>query len=364
MHSEFGKNNSALNINTKTVNAGTADQYIAWDVSNVTDMSSMFYNDRESKNYHYNHPMQDWNTSKVTDMSNMFKQADFFNQDISLWDVSNVTDMSSMFYEAYDFNQNINDWNTTNVTNMSYMFYYAYDFGKDNPELNINTKTVNAGTADQYVAWDVSNVTDMSYMFYKATEFNQNINDWDTSNVTLMDFIFDIYKYYDKTFDTYFELDTNNETIRLKQDHGLNIEYNNLIEVIELDTETKVVYFIPKDSIELKNNLFSLSSFNINGNPATIKTIVTSNVTDMKELFNNKQDFNEDIGTWDVSNVTDMSYMFNQANIFNQDISFWDTSNVTDMSYMFYKANSFNQQYIENWDTSNVTLMDFISRYI
>ena len=36
----------------------------------------------------------------------------------------------------------------------------------------------------------------------------------------------------------------------------------------------------------------------------------TSLVTNMKELFKGKRDFNDDISKWDVSSVTDMSYMF------------------------------------------------------
>ena len=46
-----------------------------------------------------------------------------------------------------------------------------------------------------------------------------------------------------------------------------------------------------------------------------------SNVTDMYQLFKNKQNFNDDISSWDVSNVTNMSEMFNFAVSFNQDIA-------------------------------------------
>jgi len=68
-----------------------------------------------------------------------------------------------------------------------------------------------------------------------------------------------------------------------------------------------------------------------------------SSVTDMSSMFEHATSFNQNIGNWDVSNVTDMRSMFKKATIFNQDISDWDVSNVTEMSYMFSEAENFNQ---------------------
>ena len=73
-----------------------------WDVSNVTNMSYMFY---ESS---FNQDISSWDISNVTNMSWMFSKSPF-NQDISSWDVSNVTDMSSMF-SGSPFNQDISSW--------------------------------------------------------------------------------------------------------------------------------------------------------------------------------------------------------------------------------------------------------------
>ena len=85
--------------------------------------------------------------------------------------------------------------------------------------------------------------------------------------------------------------------------------------------------------------------------------IVTTRVTSMGSLFQNKTTFNEDISHWDVSNVTMMYHMFNGASSFNQNLSAWDVSSVTDMYLMFYNASVFNQN-LSAWDVSSVTDMD------
>ncbi len=48
-------------------------------------------------------------------MFRMFLNNIHFNQDIGNWNVSNVTDMSYMFYQASNFSQNLRNWNVDNV---------------------------------------------------------------------------------------------------------------------------------------------------------------------------------------------------------------------------------------------------------
>ena len=84
--------------------------------------------------------------------------------------------------------------------------------------------------------------------------------------------------------------------------------------------------------------------------------LCTTLVTNMSNLFNGNNTFNDPIGFWDTSNVTTMQTLFGQAELFNQDISKWDTSNVTNMGWTFFQARAFNQD-ISSWNTSQVQNM-------
>jgi surface protein len=94
-----------------------------WDVSLITDMSSIF----NSKDL-FNSDISNWNVSNVSNMHRMFYAAEVFNRDISDWDVSNVTQTNDMFMWANNFNQDLSSWNMSNVTNMNGMFKGAISF--------------------------------------------------------------------------------------------------------------------------------------------------------------------------------------------------------------------------------------------
>ena len=162
-------------FNTKSELFGAIDQYISdkasaisvygdintWDVTNITDMSNLFYMQGS-----FNENIADWDTSNVTRMANMFMFCYSFNQDIGNWDTSNVTDMSNLFRMATSFNKDIGSWDTSSVTDMYGMFNGTDSFNRD------------------IGAWDTSSVTNMNAMFYFAASFNQNISSWCVTNIT------------------------------------------------------------------------------------------------------------------------------------------------------------------------------------
>jgi len=84
--------------------------------------------------------------------------------------------------------------------------------------------------------------------------------------------------------------------------------------------------------------------------------VFTGQITDFKNIFLNKVNFNADIGYWDTSRATNFHGLFDGARSFNQDIGSWDVSNVRNFYKLFHNAYVFNQD-LNNWDTSRVTTM-------
>ncbi len=147
------------------------------DTSLITDMSWLFNN----ITWKFHGDISEWDVSNVTEMSSMFAYSEF-NGDISDWDVSNVKDMSFMFQRS-NFNRDISEWDVSKVENMQNMFEYS----KFNNDIS---------------GWDVSNVKYIRQMF-QSSNFNRDISEWDVSNVVSMQYMFndcpfdgDISKWY------------------------------------------------------------------------------------------------------------------------------------------------------------------------
>ena len=96
----------------------TYDEINNWNVSFITDMSSLFYEKASFNNY-----INNWDVSNVTNMHRMFRGASSFNQSLNSWDVSSVTDMSNM-QNAESYNQDISSWDVSSVTNMQMFYVY------------------------------------------------------------------------------------------------------------------------------------------------------------------------------------------------------------------------------------------------
>ena len=95
-----------------------------WDVSNVTNMMSIFQRNKSLESFEY---IKDWNVSKVENMYLLCAGCSKITtlDGLENWDVSSVTTMERMFYGNTNIidSSAINNWNIINVTNFLHMFY-------------------------------------------------------------------------------------------------------------------------------------------------------------------------------------------------------------------------------------------------
>ena len=88
-----------------------------------------------------------------------------------------------------------------------------------------------------------------------------------------------------------------------------------------------------------------------------LSKLITTLVTDMSNLFENKTTLTPNISSWDTQNVTTMKAMFKGTTLYNGDISYWNVAKVIDFSELFASTGGFNQD-IGGWNTSSATQMD------
>jgi surface protein len=101
-----------------------------WDVSQVTDMSGLFYDSRGLFE-DFNEDITGWDTGSVTDMSLMFKDAQSFDQDISNWKLDGIVRMTSMLDGAKSFEQNLCAWGEQPAVQLALSIGNAKDIFRD-----------------------------------------------------------------------------------------------------------------------------------------------------------------------------------------------------------------------------------------
>ena len=147
------------------------------DISNVIDISWMFYN---CKSLCSLPDISKWNISKVNDISGMFSDCSslIFLPDISKWKTNNIKIMNNLFNGCSSLLllPDISKWNISNVTNLDGIFSGCFSLSKI-PDIS---------------KWDTSNVTDMSLLFEKCSSLVTlpDISKWNTKKVYNINYIF------------------------------------------------------------------------------------------------------------------------------------------------------------------------------
>lgn len=363
------------------LNASIYNQNISgWNVSNVTDMSNMFY-----KAFTFNNggsPLLNWDVSNVTSMDSMFGLVPAFNANIGTWNVSNVRNMKDMLIGAISFNHNLSSWNIENVIDMTEMFNSSgidisnFSNTLEGWALPTQGKQINVTVGVQGMIVDNAGynasqtlVTDFNWNFvpplvplvtFMTLSF-QNIPSHFVMNLPLKDISNVFIEWGDGTTDN----NTQHVYQRSFTDLSINIigvgslsptfsqfgngafyDWNNTnIENIDYNINLNGAYYLNSVywSNDLSNTLVnSFAGAFVNAQKLTSVTgIFPNTVTNCHYMFQNAYIFNGDVTGWDVSNVVDLGGTFYNNYIFNQNISAWNVSNVTDMSSMFYYATDF-----------------------
>ena len=89
------------------------------DTSLITDMSELF-KDLTIRNIE----IDEWDVSNVTNMNSMFAYCRKFEGDgLENWDMSNVRDISNMFKECKNFNGDLSSWKLPKITSLYLTFH-------------------------------------------------------------------------------------------------------------------------------------------------------------------------------------------------------------------------------------------------
>lgn len=276
-----------------------------WDVSNVSQMVSMFEGCSGITNLG---ALSQWDTSNVVDMRCLFRKCKSLSDisGLSSWDIENVKYLGGgglssnnsmniwgMFAECtslVDISPVV-DWNTSNVINMSFMFYRC------------GIRDTNA-----LGKWDVGNVTAVAAMFadcYNLANIDA-LGNWNTGNF--------------RSLGTRGSWDTDK--------YGI---FSGCSKITSLD---------------------SLRSWDV------------SNVTSMFSAFDGCSGITslDPLGDWDVSNVEVVRRLFRGCSgvVSVAPLENWNIGKVRDLDEVFSGCRSVTGLAgISNWDVSNVTSMYF-----
>ena len=348
---------------------------IPWDVSQVTQMNSIFANASKFTGS----SLAEWNVAKVNSMQSMFKDTiSLLSSGLRSWNIERVNDFtlafagsyletlgceSSLLYvswstqntvfatkyadwegrclcfcnyrdellgaldvwfeqspEAFMYNcSKLSLWHVDNVKNFSSVFENRIKFIGEGVE-----------------AFDVSQAVDMSRMFKNAVSFdNELISSWNTARVEHMDYIF--------KGATNFTHSLHSWDVSKVQDLGTAFQDSSISECgkfqmystwSSLDLEdAEWVFETPWKDLLCE----SIHCERVTSESSTLRQLVK--VWNLNETYvRSKCNWLQDLSHLNISEITDMSYVFLNFTTTDVNISNWDTSSVTSLTGTFSNA--------------------------
>ena len=296
----------------------------SWDVSNVTDLGSLFSQCSSLKSAN----LSGWNATNATEMDRVFWSCSSLESvDMSDMNVSNITKFDLMFCECENLQfVDLSNWEILSPATMIEMFHDC----KSLTSLDLSS-------------WNTSGVTNMHWMFINCSSLTDlNISGWDTQNVTDMGYMFGGCS----------EL-TSIDVGGFKTQNVTSM-YSMFFKCSKL-TSVDVSHFDTRNVIYMQNMFYEcseLTSIDVSGWD-------TGNVINMNEMFYNCNKVTSlDVSGWNTINVNTLRYTFHKCvSLTALDVSGWKTDNVTDMLQTFSYCSSLTALDVSNWNTSKVTDM-------
>ena len=278
---------------------------------------------------------------------------------IGAWDVSAVTDMTSLFDSCSLFNLNLSAWDTSSVTTMARMFNTATAFNNGNTALTFDATalitTFNmfrecANFNQTFVLTHPTNWTTASFMFMNAVRFN-NGDTGDTGGKPMLWLI--NATQLQNTSVMFFGCNVFNQTVpSLSQVSNASSMFANCLLFNNGDTGNTGTSALTWATTALTdvNSMFQ-NSPKFNQSVTFGSMLLVTNATRMFDgaaLFNNGDTSNTGThallgATWSMPDVTSVSFMFNGCSVFNQTLGFTtDISALTTTSSMLAGCTLFN----------------------
>ena len=306
-----------------------------WNVSNVTNMNSLFSNCTSLSNLS---GLANWNVGNVTSMCYLFSNCTSLSNlsGLANWNVGNVTDMSGLFSRCTSLSNlsALANWNVGNVTSMGSLFYGCKGLSNLSALANWNVGNVTSMSSlfsdctglsnlSALTNWNVSSVTSMYSLFSGCTGLSDlsALANWNVSKVTTMGHLF-------------------SRCTRLSDLSAL-ANWN-----VSKDTS---MYYMFSDCRSL-SDLSALANWNV------------SQVTDMRSTFSNCTGLSDlsALANWNVGKVTDMGSMFSGCTGLSDlsALANWDVSKVTNMGHLFSNCTGLSDlSGLAKWDVGKVTDM-------
>ena len=281
---------STSTIETFTVSIG--DEILIYEEYSVLNLYTVYLRRLESN-------ISNWDVSNVTDMSEMFYGVSSFNEPIGNWNVSNVTTLNDTFNNASAFNQ------TLVVNNFGFESDLPANFGI----MAHNLIAIGGSNSDTHCSIDAWALTDYGeiILYNRTSDSHGRFCRIDLSGDTVVS----VARYLVHSTPTY-----NSRSALLNG-------YNTATSLQNYVYFTKGTNF---DYITFTNNGWNVSKVTSMANTFSNASVFNkplnswdvSNVTNLNAIFYYALSFNQPIGNWDVSNVTTLNGTFYNASAFNQ----------------------------------------------